>query len=74
MNRPHQRRRIAFLVLCIGCIAAIVIYGLLTLRSHRAPGSAGAPQPPAAETATPGPNVTEHVGFVMKGGVVYKKQ
>jgi len=35
MNRPDQFRKIAFLVLCAGCIAAIVIYGLWTLRWHR---------------------------------------
>ena len=57
MNLTHEPRKMAFLVLCAGCVAAIVIYGLLTLRSHRAPGSAEAPQPPAAETAAPSPNV-----------------
>jgi len=56
MNRTRDRRRTAFLVLCVGCIAAIVIYGLWTLRSHRAPGAAGAPPYPAAETAGPNPN------------------
>jgi hypothetical protein len=52
-----MNRRIAFLVLCAGCIAAIVVYGWLTLRSHRSAGSAGTPNPPATLPAAPTPSV-----------------
>lgn len=55
MNRTPDRRKAAFLVLCIVCIAAIVIYGWWTLRSHRSP--AGTPHQPSAGTGAPGPNV-----------------
>ena len=46
-----QRRTIAFVGLCVGCIAAIVLYGLWTLRGRRSPGAATTPAPPASQTA-----------------------
>jgi len=55
MNRPDQLRKIAFLVLCAGCIAAIVIYGLWTLRWHRTPGLSETSPPPAPQTTAPNP-------------------
>jgi len=55
MNRSHDYRRTAFLVLCAACIAAIVIYGIVSVRSHRASAPAESPRSPAAETATPSP-------------------
>lgn len=54
MNRVNDHRKAAFLVLCIGCIAAIAIYGWWTLRSRRSP--AGTPPQPSVETAAPNPN------------------
>jgi hypothetical protein len=53
MNQPRDRRKIAFLVLCVACIVAIVIYGVLTMRPRRGPE--GTPPPPSAETAAPSP-------------------
>lgn len=55
MNLTREPRKVAFLVLCIVCIAAIAIYGWWTLRSHRSP--AGTSHQPSAETAAPNPNV-----------------
>jgi hypothetical protein len=49
----RDRRKMAFLALCVGCIAAIVLYGVLTVRSRRGPE--GAPAAPSAETAAPSP-------------------
>ncbi|MGC2324947.1 MAG: hypothetical protein WA463_20095, partial [Terriglobales bacterium] len=51
-----QRRTIAFVVLCVGCIAAIVLYGLWTLRGRRSPGAATTTAPPASQTAPPPPS------------------
>jgi len=55
MSLTHEPRKVAFLVLCIVCIAAIAIYGWWTLRSRRAP--AGTPHPPSVGTAAPSPNL-----------------
>lgn len=56
MSRPNQRRTIAFLVLCVGCIAAIVLYGLWTLRGRRSPGAATTTSAPVTGTGPPPPS------------------
>lgn len=50
MHQPQRRRVTAFLILCIACIAAIAIYGWITVRSRRAPAPVVTPQYPSAET------------------------
>ena len=58
MHQPQKRRKTAFLILCIGCIAAIAIYGWITVRSRRAPAPVVTPHQPPAETgAAPAPIV-----------------
>jgi len=53
MSRSDQFRKIAFLVLCAACIAAIVIYGFWTMR--RAPAATGTPPSPAVHAPAPTP-------------------
>ena len=59
MNRPDRLRKLAFLVLCAACIAAIAIYGWVTVRSHR---PAETPSSPAPQTATPSPTAPAPAG------------
>jgi len=54
MSRARDNRKFAFLVLCVICIAAIVIYGWWTLRLRRSP--AVTPQPLPVESAKPSSN------------------
>lgn len=48
-----QRRTIAFVVLCVGCIAAVVLYAVWTLHGRRSAGVATAPAASASQTALP---------------------
>ena len=53
MLQSQQRRKTAFVILCIACIAGIAIYGWIVTRSRRIPAPVVTPRPSAETSGGP---------------------